>query len=266
VEPSRIRHLQIGFPGAYDARTDTLHQAAVPGWARPGILGEIAAAVGLPGDAIVALDNDVKLAAIAERHRGVATAADSFCLLWLGAGVGLATDLGGVLLRGSRGGAGEIGYLPVCAGHAPGPATGSGDLQDLIGGPAVLALAAEFGIDATSPGEAMAVAVANHVDPVVQRLAERIAFALATVIAVLDPPLVVLAGEVAQAGGARLRDAVAAAVHPSTPAPFPGLTEGDVEIAVTAVDDDAVLLGGLDAGLSALHESLISSLAQPSTD
>jgi hypothetical protein len=35
---------------------------------------------------------------------------------------------------------------------------------------------------------------------------------------------------------------------------------------VTAVDDDAVLLGGLDAGRTALHESLISSLAQPSTD
>jgi predicted NBD/HSP70 family sugar kinase len=266
ADASRIRHLQIGFPGAYDTRTDTLHQAAVPGWARPGVLGEIAAAVGLPAGARVALDNDVKLAAIAERHRGVATTADSFCLLWLGAGVGLATDLGGVLLRGSRGGAGEIGYLPVCAGHPTGPTGGGADLQDLIGGPAVLALAAEFGIDAASPAEAMRAAVADDVAPVVERLAERIAFAMATVIAVLDPPLVVLAGEVAQAGGARLRDAVAAAVHPSTPAPFPGLTEGDVEIAVTAVDDDAVLLGGLDAGRTALHESLISSLAQPSTD
>ncbi len=261
VERSRIRHLQIGVPGAYDPRTDTLHQVDVANWARPGIVRDIVARAGLVATVgSVALDMDVKLAAIAERHRGVAAGVESFCLLWLGGGVGLATDLGGVLLRGARGGAGEIGYLPTCAGQHP------GDLQDLIGGPAVLALAAESGIHAETPAEAMAAAVAGNVEPVVARLAERIAFAVATVVAVLDPPLVVLAGEVAQAGGARLRDAVAAAVHPSTPATFPGLTEGDVQIAVTAVEDDAVLLGGLDAGLTVLHESLISSLAQPSSD
>jgi len=33
------------------------------------------------------------------------------------------------------------------------------------------------------------------------------------------------------------------------------------EIAITAVDDDAVLLGALDAGLTALREALISSLS-----
>ncbi len=139
------------------------------------------------------------------------------------------------------------------------------------------ALAAKCGIAASTPGDAVSAAVAGGVDQFLERLAHRIAFALATVVAVLDPPLVVLAGEVAQAGGARLRDAVAAAL-PSTltaPAATPaeprnaetsGRTDYDVQIAVTAVDDDAVLLGGLDAGLAALHESLISSLAQPSLD
>jgi hypothetical protein len=43
-------------------------------------------------------------------------------------------------------------------------------------------------------------------------------------------------------------------------------SQDDVRVAVTAVADDAVLLGGLDAGLRAVRESLISSLAEPTSD
>ncbi len=301
ADPLRVGHVQVGVPGSYDLRTDVLRYVDVPGWDRPGILAAIRVGLDLPAGATVAIENDVKLAAIAERHRGVAAGAESFSLLWLGTGVGLATDLGGTLLRGARGGAGEIGYLPLCGGHPPDWVRGTGDLQDLLGGDAVCALAAECGITAATPGDAVSAAVAGGVDRFLGQLASRIAFALSTVVAVLDPPLVVLAGEVAQAGGERLREAVAAAIESttststptSTPAPAPepaatapkprdpdaaatrassrdahtsGRTEHDVQIAVTAVEDDAVLLGGLDAGLAALHESLISSLAQPSSD
>jgi predicted NBD/HSP70 family sugar kinase len=295
VDRTRLRHVQVGVAGSYDPRTDVLHHVDVAGWTRTGILAEIRAGLDLPAGATVAIENDVNLAAIAERYRGVAGGAESFCLLWLGTGVGLATDLGGALLRGSRGGAGEIGYLPICAGHAPQWAGGTQDLQDLMGGEAVIALAAEYGIAAATPGDAVSAAVAAEVQPFIERLAQRIAFAVATAVAVLDPPLVVLAGEVAQAGGEWLRDAVAAAVRSSPAAqavaqpveqrksapqprkpdprhPDPhhrdmsARIESGVQIAVTAVDDDAVLLGGLDAGLAALQESLISSLAQPSSD
>ena len=86
-------------------------------------------------------------------------------------------------------------------------------------------------------------------------LAERVAYALATIVAVLDPPLVVLAGSVAQAGGAALRDAVLTAFGPHR-------TDEDIDIVVTTLDDDSVLLGALDAGQDELRESLISSLAR----
>jgi hypothetical protein len=62
----------------------------------------------------------------------------------------------------------------------------------------------------------------------------------------------VLAGEVAQAGGGLLRDLVEEAFHGATPLRTP--------IAVTALHDDAVLLGALDAGLRAVRDSLIDSL------
>ena len=241
-----VGYVQIGVAGSYDARTETIHHVDIPGWSRPGLIGKIEERVGIR----VGVDNDVNLAAVAERRRGVAVDAESFALLWLGEGLGLAIDLGGTLLRGARGGAGEIGYMPLYsvdgARHA--------DLQDLIGGRAVLELAATHKIPGAAPAEAVAGA-AESGEPGAKflgQLAERILVGLAAVVAVLDPPLVVLSGEVAQAGGVVLRDAVTAAMRAAD------TLETTVEI--TSVTDDAVLLGGLDAALAAVREALIASL------
>jgi len=102
----RIRHVQLGVAGSYDSRTETIHHVEVPGFGRTGLVPAIAERLGTQ----VGVDNDVNLAAVAERRRGVARDADGFALVWLGHdGLGLAIDIGGALMRGARGGAGEIG-------------------------------------------------------------------------------------------------------------------------------------------------------------
>jgi DNA-binding transcriptional ArsR family regulator len=156
VPSNRPLQAQLAVAASYDAQTESLHHVGVAGgWNRPGLIGEIRERLGTR----VAVDNDVNLAAVAERQRGVARGADGFALLWLGEeGLGLAIDLGGVLLRGARGGAGEIGYMPV---FAPDGVNRKVDLQDLVGGPAVLALAAEHGLNGRTPGEAVAAATAS---------------------------------------------------------------------------------------------------------
>src|SRR5256886_3826134 len=111
VPTDRLRRVQLGVPGSYDPRTDTIHHVHVPGLGRPGLVGELRRALRTP----IGVDNDVNLAAVAERRRGVAGAADSFALLWFGEGLGLAIDLGGTLLRGASGGARGIRDMP------PGP-------------------------------------------------------------------------------------------------------------------------------------------------
>jgi predicted NBD/HSP70 family sugar kinase len=245
LETNAVTHVQLAVPGSYDPGSDTIHHIDVAGWGRPGLTAELAAKL----DTTVSADNDVNLAAIAERHRGVGAGTSGFTLLWFGAGLGCAIDLGSTLLRGVSGGAGELGYVPVGQ-------TGK-DLQDLVGGPAVLALAAEHGFTASTPEAAVAEAVfsaSSNVDgrTFLKRLAERIALALASVSAILDPPLVVLAGEVAQAGGGVLRDLVTEAFYSTVPLRTP--------VAVTALTDDAALLGALDAGLRTVRDSLIDSL------
>src|SRR5205823_765790 len=245
TEVHGIGYVQIGVAGSYDARSAIIHHVDVPGWGRPGLVAELGERIGLR----VAVDNDVNLAAVAERRRGVAADAEGFALLWLGGGVGLAVDLGGTLLRGARGGAGEIGYMPLYNLNGERRA----DLQDLIGGQAVLDLAATHGLPGQTPAEAVATAIESGTGgPFLAALAERIAVGLAAVVAVLDPPLVVLGGQVAQAGGVPLRDAVRDAMAANAP------LETTVEI--TAVTDDPVLLGGLDAGLAAVREILLTSL------
>jgi predicted NBD/HSP70 family sugar kinase len=237
VPLERVRLVQLGVPGSYDPRSDTIHHIDVPGLDRPGLAAELRERIGTP----VGVDNDVNLAAVAERRRGVAGDVDSFALLWFGEGLGLAIDLGGTLLRGASGGAGEIGYMPLVVPP-------SSDLHDVVGGRAVLALAKEHGIEAATPGEAVRGASAA----MLAALAERIALGLAVVVAVLDPALVVLAGEVGQAGGTALRDAVLAAARGTGPM--------TTQIAVTGLADDAVLLGALDAGLAEVREDLIDNL------
>ncbi|MEV7623596.1 ROK family transcriptional regulator [Actinoplanes sp. NPDC089786] len=238
-DQERLRYVQLGISGSYDRRTETIGHTEVPGFQKPGLLPELIKELGVP----IGVDNDVNLAAIAERRHGVARNSDGFALLWLGdEGLGLAIDIGGTLLRGARGGAGEIGYMPLFA------ADGRRDLQDLVGGPAVLALGHEHGISGRTPGEV----VSNAGGAFFTELADRVAVGLAAVIAVLDPSLVVLAGQVAQAGGRPLRDAVDQAMLRAAP------LESAIE--VTSIDDDAVLLGALDAGLGTVREALISDI------
>ena len=248
VPAAKIRHVQIGVAGSYDARGETIRHVEVPGFGRTGLVPEIAAALGTH----VGVDNDVNLAAVAERRRGVAREADGFALLWLGQdGLGLAIDIGGTIMRGARGGAGEIGYMPLCT---PGATGDKVDLQDLVGGAAVVELARDHGVPGDTPLEVVANAAAQpeSAGEFFTQLADRVSVGLAAVIAVLDPSLVVLAGQIAQAGGQTLLTAVNGAMQRVAP------LESTIE--VTAITDDAVLLGALDAGLTAVREALIASI------
>src|ERR1700735_4320313 len=125
---------------------------------RVGVGGAVRSARGWP----VTIENDVNLAAMAERAVGAAAGFDDFVLVWVGVGVGLATILGGRLHRGVGRAAGEIGYLPVPGVPLPEdvthPATGA--FQSLIGGQAVPALAAEYGFEALTPDTAVTAAIA----------------------------------------------------------------------------------------------------------
>ncbi|MFC5825529.1 ROK family transcriptional regulator [Nonomuraea insulae] len=253
---AKLRGVVIGTPGVVDPRSgDIRFSFDLPGW-HEGIHEALA------GDLRrkVTIENDVNLAAIAERADGAAKGVDDFVLLWSSRGLGLAIMLGGKLHRGRSGSAGEIGYLPVPGvplpedirtepGRLPSLA---GGLQSLVSAEAVTELARGYGFAAGSATECVKVAVAAGADgePLLDEVAQRLALGVAAVCVILDPGLVVLAGEVGHAGGAALTSRVEEAVARICPVRPQVVT-------TTVTDKNPVLRGAVLAALDQAREELL---------
>jgi predicted NBD/HSP70 family sugar kinase len=260
VDLARLSTLVIGSPGVVDPRTGDPQLAVnLPAW-HEGALGALRDVLHKP----VVIENDVNLAAMAERAVGAATGADDFVLVWLDVGLGLATMLDGRLHRGTAGAAGEIGYLPVHGAplHTDIRHPASGGFQSLAGGAAVRALGARHGFAAPTAAEAVQAAVtaqaagsAPAAGTFLDDLAQRVAVGVASVCVVLDPGLVVLGGEVGRAGGTALAARVAAcvaAIWPSHPRVVP-----------TGVPGEPVLRGAMLAAVDQARATLLASVADP---
>ena len=259
ISPESLRAFVIGTPGVLDPRTGDPRLAVnLPAW-HEGVLGALRSELGWP----VTIENDVNLAAMAERSVGAAAGFDDFVLVWVGVGVGLATILGGRLHRGVGGAAGEIGYLPVPGVPLPQdvthPATGA--FQSLIGGQAVPALAAEYGFEALTPDAAVTAAIAaagagdQRGSAFVAELALRMATGVAAISVVLDPGLVVLGGDVGRAGGMELASRVEAEVGRICPA--------HPQVVPTAVTGGPVLRGAILAAVDQARRTILDSVAAP---
>ncbi|MBB2891151.1 ROK family transcriptional regulator [Flexivirga oryzae] len=95
----------------------------------------------------VVVGNDADLALLAEHRRGVAAGFSNVVLVLGRVGVGGGVIIGGDLLRGSRGYAGEIGHITV---QADGPVCHCGNrgcLEEYVGEDAILRAAEAAGID-----------------------------------------------------------------------------------------------------------------------
>ncbi len=247
-----LTHVVIGTPGAVHPVTGQLGYARhLPGWHSPGILESIRADLGVGVD----IENDVNLAAVAELWEGVATSSADFALLWVGEGIGLAIVLDGVLHRGATGGAGEVGYMPVPGVPLSRAVSrgGTGGFQALTGGAAVLALARTHGIRGDSPVTVLrkSVSAGDATQAFLGELAARLATGLAAIVAVLDPDLVALSGEVLLAGGETLRDLVDRELR-TLAIPHPRLVLG-------AVTNQPVRVGAIHAALTVARRAVFGT-------
>ncbi len=259
VAPESLRAFVIGTPGVLDPRTGDPRLAVnLPAW-HEGVLDALRSDLGRP----VTLENDVNLAAMAERSVGAAAGVSDFVLVWIGVGLGLATVLGGRVHRGVGGAAGEIGYLPVPGVPLPEdvthPATGA--FQRLVGAQALLPLAAQYGFSQPTAAAAVTAAV-SAADAGEERggaflgeLAGRVATGVAAISVVLDPGLVVLGGDVGLAGGTALAERVASEVGRICPA--------RPTVVPSAVSGGPVLRGAILAAVDQARSELLDSVAAP---
>jgi predicted NBD/HSP70 family sugar kinase len=238
-----LRHVVVGVSGAYDPGRDTvLYAGHLPGWDTPGVVDRLRRALGIP----LTIENDANLAAVGERTRGCSRGVDTFALLWVAEGLGLAVYFGGRLYEGATGGAGEVGYMLV-GGR-------SVTFQDSVGASAVLQLARRHGLVGESADGIVGAAVR---DPgrqsFLRELAERLATGVATIVAVLDPPLLVLSGATCQAGGETLAELTSQEL--ANMSPF------RTRLAVSAVVGSPVLAGAQDLAVAYGRQDVFGELS-----
>ncbi|WP_225993178.1 ROK family transcriptional regulator [Actinomadura rudentiformis] len=251
IARDRLRRVVIGIGGAVDPTTGRLGYAAhIPGWHVPDLGKRLTGALGTP----VSIENDVNLSALAELSGGEAGDARDFVLLWVAEGVGMAVVLGGVLHRGATGGAGEIGYMPVAGAPLRRDVrrTHTGGVHSLTGGAAVLKLMRAHGFRGRDAATALSrAAAADSGEAALTELATRLGATLATVVAVLDPQLIVLTGDVLRSGGEPLRALVERELHTMT-IPRP-------PVRLSSVEGNPVLAGALHLALGDARDEVFSS-------
>lgn len=131
----------------------------------------------------------------------------------------------------------------MAATGAPHRRTAGGGFQRLVGSPSVIELAREYGVAGVRT-----VAGAMAHDEVRAEVARRLATGIAAVVAVVDPRLVVLSGEVAQAGGETLRALVEEE--------FTGLALPRPTLRLSDIDGPAILIGALRTALADAREAV----------
>jgi predicted NBD/HSP70 family sugar kinase len=251
VPLGRAGQIIVGVPGLVDPVTRDLRFSwDLRDW-HEGLVDTLRDRLGRP----VAFENDANAAALAEARLGAAAGVANYLLVSLGRGIGLALVMGGVLYRGATGAAGELGFVPVPGAPAEMTTTRDGSLggsfQFLVGAANVLDLARDAGIVAGSAAAAVrrASAMGPAGAPIIEELARRVALGIGGLSAVLDPALVILAGDVGRAGGETLARRVELAVARMVPvAP---------KVVTTAVRTDPVLHGALLSGLDMVHQNVL---------
>jgi predicted NBD/HSP70 family sugar kinase len=199
----------------------------------------------------VLVDNDVNVAAIGEKWRGLAATVPTFVFVTIGAGVGMGIVIDNELYRGFHGAAGEIGYLPLAADPFDEQHRRLGGLEDEIGAAGILSA---YNRAAQTPAESARAVferarqgdMAAH--DVIENEARRIGLAIATVCAVVDPGLVVLGGRIGSAP--ELLPPIRGTVSRLLPLP--------TRIEISALAERAALEGALGMGLREARDRLFS--------
>ncbi|MGX7678639.1 ROK family protein [Jatrophihabitans sp. DSM 45814] len=197
LRPDEVTHTVVGSPGVFNPHENRLTYAGnLPGWGKPGIVEALAESIGTE----ITIENDANLAAVGEYTYGAGKDSDPLIYLTIGSGVGLGIVLQGEIFRGYTGAAGELGYLPIGQVNTPGEIR-RGILEESVAADAVVSEARSRGLGEDFHA-ADVFASARAGDKVARQIlrteARNLAYAIASITALLDPQLIILGGGIGQ--------------------------------------------------------------------
>ncbi|MFF0160649.1 ROK family transcriptional regulator [Streptomyces sp. NPDC005263] len=247
-----ITQVVAGLPAAVGSDGRHLSYAAGLPDAGRGIGEALGRAMPVP----LVLENDVNLAALAERTHGCGTDTDDFVLVSLGVGLGLGLVVDGRVRRGATGVAGEAGYLPSDRMVAP-----VGQRRDLVqehlGARYISERAQRLGLPGDgSPRTVFDLARAG--DPgaleIVDDTARSVAYVVACVVPLIDPALIVLGGAIGANGDLLLEPVARHLADFSTFRP---------PLVVSGLGPDAVLTGATTMSSKLAREAAFAAATTP---
>jgi predicted NBD/HSP70 family sugar kinase len=190
----RTHCVGIAIAGDVDPHIGLVRYSPFLGW-RDVTLAEL---VRLSTGLTATIENDVRALTVAERWFGEGVGASSFAVVTVGTGIGCGLVVGGNVLAGAHGVAGELGHVPVAADGPPCHCGGRGCLEALASTSSIVdAVRTVTG----APGVAIedAVARARSGDPAVlavfARAGHAIGLGLAVVANLFGPERIIVSGE-----------------------------------------------------------------------
>jgi predicted NBD/HSP70 family sugar kinase len=195
LDPRDTLALGVGVPGPVDVSVGRVMQPPVmPGWHDYPVRDRLAARLGVP----VFVENDANLMALGEQ-RVHWPSAPALVLVTVGTGIGAGIVIDGRLYRGIDGGAGDIGHIRMY-GHEARCACGAvGCLAAVASGGALVRELAAIGKDVAHVSDVGRLVHEGDPDAIaaVRTAGQLAGEVLTTVVSVLNPEILVLAGEMA---------------------------------------------------------------------
>jgi glucokinase len=149
--------------------------------------------------AAVTLENDANAAALGEQWMGAGRGVDNLVLFTLGTGVGGGIIVGGKILHGFVGMAGELGHMTVAPNGNPCGCGNQGCLEKHASATSVIAMARMMGLGADVTSEEvyrLAAGGNEKAQAIFRAMGQALGIALATMINALNFPLYLLSGGV----------------------------------------------------------------------
>jgi predicted NBD/HSP70 family sugar kinase len=233
---SDIWAITIGVTGAVDATGRTAFFTPLPGWKSVDLTAHLDGRFACP----IVIENDCKLAALAERWKGAASDANDIVYVLGGMRTGAGLIIDGILRRGHGGAAGEIGALKQVRWLAA-----PSHLQNCPGVPTTISPddAAAWVFNAARDGNRDARAA-------VGRYVKDVAIGAAALVLTLDPQVVVFGG-----GFSRSADLILDPLRRE----LQKLCLRMPDVRASTLGADSVALGALKLSLNEVDERLFSA-------
>ncbi len=267
---ARVFGVGLGIPGPFDGKLGMLiNPPAMPGWDGFNIGSVLQRELGVP----IHVDNDANMGAVGESRFGAGQEGADMAYVKVATGIGCGLIINGHIYRGSHGSAGELGHVTIDEEGSLCDCGNRGCLETVAGAAAItrdamaLMRAANQGVplvsndarnDARSEDTAIDIAdvikAASNGDraacTAIQRAGNHIGVALAGLVNLVNPSLILIDGSVARAGELLLEPIRRVIAARSLKA-----ASASTSIMLSALGDNAIALGAVASVIDATFSS-----------